>query len=666
MTEIDNNNLDNNNLKYNSYDVFDTLIGRLCYEPIIIFQIIEQKYNLNNFCSLRIQFEHETQNFDKIYKYLENIYKIPLIEVKKFEIFLEYELSIPIYEYLDKVNKNDILISDMYLPKITINSMINKHKKLNNLLYVSYGEKLNNIFWTNNPLSKNINIHYGDNKISDYNNPLQNNINAILVNNGLNNFERSIFHVNKHISYIIRAVRIGSNKYNYMTKLFNEYILPFSIYICFILKHKYPDTQIIFLSRDGYWFHKIYNILFNNESRYLYFSRKLVENSSNKLCETINNITGKKVLIDLQGSGNTYLQIKDKLIDTEYFLIYSVKEYSNYLFNLQNMINSNFPKYSLVEQLFSAPHGSAFKYNNNQIELLAPEYNITNLNAYSEGLKLFQNYFNKLNTYININNNYNYNNLYIITNFILYDTLTIDFNNINNYITHTSEHSQLNNIHPTNLSQNNLVFYSQINQDKYYIENIVNYKNNGFFFEAGGYDGVIGSNTLFLEKNLNWDGLIVECNPNLLNSIKKNRTCNICNKALYETSNDTIKLIVPTGEERHDGKEQLSFIETSSYENITKFKKEFTSKKEVTVNTINIMDLFKQYNITHIDFFSLDIEGYELNILNTINFDIINILFFTIEYANNETRKQNIIQFLESKNYKLNRVNEWDIEFIKK
>ena len=32
----------------NSYDVFDTLIGRLCYEPNLIFEIIQKKYNLDN------------------------------------------------------------------------------------------------------------------------------------------------------------------------------------------------------------------------------------------------------------------------------------------------------------------------------------------------------------------------------------------------------------------------------------------------------------------------------------------------------------------------------------------------------------------------------------------------------------------------------------------
>lgn len=75
------------------------------------------------------------------------------------------------------------------------------------------------------------------------------------------------------------------------------------------------------------------------------------------------------------------------------------------------------------------------------------------------------------------------------------------------------------------------------------------------------------------------------------------------------------------------------------------------------------MDLFQKNNIKHIDFFSLDIEGYELNILNTIDFDKINIDFFTIEWSNNEKIKNDLIKFMTSKNYKIHRVNQWDIEF---
>tara|TARA_Y100001958_G_C21240765_1_gene568423 strand:- start:1455 stop:3395 length:1941 start_codon:yes stop_codon:yes gene_type:complete len=640
----------------NSYDVFDTLIGRLCYEPNLIFEIIQKKYNLDNFVNLRKKYEFETKNFEDTYSKLKKHYNIDINIVKNYEIFLENDLSIPIYEYLNKINKDDLLISDMYLPDDIIYNMLNKHALVKNQLYVSYGEKKNNVFWTKNILAKKINTHYGDNKISDYENPKKQNINAVLVNKWLNKFENQFMNVNKYISYIIRAVRVSLNNENFMTKLFIEYILPFGIYISLVIRSKFPKKKIIFLSRDGYWFHKIYNILFDNESDYIYFSRNLVKNSPDEICKQVNKIKESKVLIDLQGSGYTYKKISNKLINTEYYLVYSTKEYNNYLFNLDDMKRSKFPKYSLVEQLFSAPHGSAFKYNNGDIELLHPEYDINNLKQYMEGIRQFSNYYKKLNNYIDINHNYNFNYINNIKNFILTDSIPIKFDMIHKFISHIKEHSY---------SKDNLKFYSQIEQDKYYIEQLTKYKSNGIFFEAGGYDGITGSNTYFLEKHLNWNGIIVECNPNMLNQLRNNRKCFICDKALYEESNKNIELVVPTGLERYDGKEQLCCLEKCSSQNIKKFRNEFKRKKTINVKTINIMDLFQKNNIKHIDFFSLDIEGYELNILNTIDFDKINIDFFTIEWSNNEKIKNDLIKFMTKKNYKIHRINEWDIEFKK-
>ena len=51
--------------------------------------------------------------------------------------------------------------------------------------------------------------------------------------------------------------------------------------------------------------------------------------------------------------------------------------------------------------------------------------------------------------------------------------------------------------------------------DNYYS----NSKYNGFFIEAGAYDGETLSNTLFLEINRNWTGLLVEADPESYKSL---------------------------------------------------------------------------------------------------------------------------------------------------
>ena len=146
----------------------------------------------------------------------------------------------------------------------------------------------------------------------------------------------------------------------------------------------------------------------------------------------------------------------------------------------------------------------------------------------------------------------NYNKLdYVINNFhnnIEYQ-ITLK-NKINSIIKHVNTHTD-------SYDKNPLQFYSQIEQDKYYIENIIKYKQNGVFLEIGGYDGVTGSNTYFLEKHLGWNGIIVECNPTLVEKCKNTRSCYICDKALYETDDVEITFTIPIGDEIIGGKETI-------------------------------------------------------------------------------------------------------------
>ena len=54
----------------------------------------------------------------------------------------------------------------------------------------------------------------------------------------------------------------------------------------------------------------------------------------------------------------------------------------------------------------------------------------------------------------------------------------------------------------------------------------------GFFIEAGAYDGLFQSNTLYLENQRNWTGLLVEPNEHSFISLTKRHrnawTCNVC------------------------------------------------------------------------------------------------------------------------------------------
>lgn len=66
---------------------------------------------------------------------------------------------------------------------------------------------------------------------------------------------------------------------------------------------------------------------------------------------------------------------------------------------------------------------------------------------------------------------------------------------------------------------------SQLDQDKL-IDELLHGMTGGFFVESGAHDGTSLSNTVFLEANRNWTGLLVEANPQLFEMLmsSSNRT----------------------------------------------------------------------------------------------------------------------------------------------
>ena len=65
------------------------------------------------------------------------------------------------------------------------------------------------------------------------------------------------------------------------------------------------------------------------------------------------------------------------------------------------------------------------------------------------------------------------------------------------------------------------MYYSQSGEDKIMYEKFLNKIQNGVFLEMGACDGVLYSNTLFLEKTCGWTGILIEPHPNQFEKLKK-------------------------------------------------------------------------------------------------------------------------------------------------
>lgn len=194
--------------------------------------------------------------------------------------------------------------------------------------------------------------------------------------------------------------------------------------------------------------------------------------------------------------------------------------------------------------------------------------------------------------------------------------------------------------------------WSQNGQDQY-IDNLFNKKRNGFFVEIGGYDGETFSNTLFLEKERGWDGLLVEANPYTYKQmVARDRNCYMFNSCISNTLSNMTFII--------GGALTSAFDLTSQYHRkridadaILYGGKDPTwehAKENVNVKCYSLMTIMDALNRSRIDYFSLDVEGAELIILNSIDWKTIDIDVFTIETTYN---RNEIVPLMMSNGYKI-------------
>jgi len=199
---------------------------------------------------------------------------------------------------------------------------------------------------------------------------------------------------------------------------------------------------------------------------------------------------------------------------------------------------------------------------------------------------------------------------------------------------------------------------SQHHEDVFMVEQLYNntVPLKGFYIEAGGHDGVSISNTYLFEKLYNWKGMMVEASPVLFPKLKLNRGNE--NNILYHGAlcdvNEQNKILHWADADAVSG--IYEFMDEG-------FKRVFHSalvKNPLLVDSLpvikclDLMSLLLTNNISHVDFFSLDVEGAEMTVLKNIDFKKIKFDIIAVEsYADQpDNPKQNeIIMFLKSRNF---------------
>ena len=206
-----------------------------------------------------------------------------------------------------------------------------------------------------------------------------------------------------------------------------------------------------------------------------------------------------------------------------------------------------------------------------------------------------------------------------------------------------------------NLYIRNLKFFfkssqSQFGEDKKIIK-LFHKNKKGMYLDVGCFHPIRQNNTYLMYK-LGWKGINIDLNPlsiELFNVARPN-DINICAALSSKKSSETVYF-----------DHSLSSLNTISKEHIFFLKKAFGLNKleKRKIKTITLTSILKKNKIRKIDFMNIDIEGSELKVLKTINFNYFDIKVICIEVLNqfftkrSKINKDKIIKILKQNNYTL-------------
>ena len=152
------------------------------------------------------------------------------------------------------------------------------------------------------------------------------------------------------------------------------------------------------------------------------------------------------------------------------------------------------------------------------------------------------------------------------------------------------------------------------------VNELLSGKKGGFYVECGAADGEFSSNSLLFELYHHWDGLLIEANPLFFKEIlAKKRRVFMLNACLSPTWGPVmlnftlddigggISNLIPSGQQR---------------------RRNSVNKTHMMIQCFPLYSILKALDVSHVDYFSLDIEGPEIAVLKTtpLNETIIDII----------------------------------------
>jgi FkbM family methyltransferase len=195
---------------------------------------------------------------------------------------------------------------------------------------------------------------------------------------------------------------------------------------------------------------------------------------------------------------------------------------------------------------------------------------------------------------------------------------------------------------------------TQLNQDIFAL--LMNKFRAGFFLEIGANDGFTLSNTVYLEKEFGWKGILVEANPKYMASLSARTKSVIVNKAVSAR------------------KGEAAFIDAGLYGGLESTLDGSHSQctdgaASITVECIGLQEILDMTAApSRIDFISIDVEGGEVPIVEQMIASTRRFGCGCIEFNERRADYSRMVSLLESAGYRVFWANqtEHDLFFVDK
>ena len=209
---------------------------------------------------------------------------------------------------------------------------------------------------------------------------------------------------------------------------------------------------------------------------------------------------------------------------------------------------------------------------------------------------------------------------------------------------------------PLNLSNPNRKDFSQFGEAAF-VDQLYGGKKNGFLIEAGALDGEQLSNSLFLERERNWNGILIEPVPTAFETLlTKNRKMYALNACIARKTPLVAKFKMGIDENLSGRNSEMSNVQHDR----VKGRFDFIYVPCFSLNTI-----LKAIGVNRVDFFSLDLEGGEWDVLSSLDLNKIDFRFFLIEWFGEADKKDRMVNYLLKYNYVLKKTDHANIYMMK-